>query len=163
MTVAGTNLLSRGRMARSPPTENRMRGNGPAWFNWPTLGVSSHERALRVRFCSSRPNPVCQLIEQLCQSRLVRIAGGAVAGGFDPLRVLNAQVFVDLLLQLGVSIDFVRHKVYLAESSGSRGKSFGRTTGFWRQGCGQRNALRKAARICLKRALRLARRIDLRV
>src|SRR5713101_1824546 len=59
---------------------------------------------VRVRSGSSRPNAICQSIEQLRQPRLVRIAGEAVAIWLDPLRVLDAQVVMDLLFEFGVSI-----------------------------------------------------------
>lgn len=71
--------------------------------------MSSHARTLDIRRCSSWPNAIRQLIEQLCQPRLVRITCWAVAIGFDPLRMLCAEIVVNLLLQFGVSIDLVRH------------------------------------------------------
>jgi hypothetical protein len=77
--------------------------------------------------------------------------------------MLCAEIVMNLLFKLSVGIDFVRHKLYLAGSSCGRGKSFGWATVSWRHKHGRRNALRKAARICLKRALHLARRMDLRV
>lgn len=34
---------------------------------------------------------------------------GTLAGWFDPFRVLGPQVIVDLLFELGVGVDLVRH------------------------------------------------------
>src|SRR3989442_12688202 len=76
----------------------------------PSGVASSHSSGVRVRSGSSRPNAICQSIEQLRQPRLVRIAGEAVAIWLDPLRVLDAQVVMDLLFEFGVSIDLVRHR-----------------------------------------------------
>jgi len=47
--------------------------------------------------------------DQLRQAPFVRIAGGTVTVGFDPLGVLDAQVFVNLLLELAVRMNLVRH------------------------------------------------------
>ena len=76
----------------------------------PTDMASTQYSGVSVRACSSRPNAICQLVEQLCQPRLVRITGRAVAIGFDPFRVLSAQIVVNLLFEFGVSIDFVRYR-----------------------------------------------------
>jgi hypothetical protein len=47
--------------------------------------------------------------DQLCQALLVRVAGGAVTVGSDPIGMLGAQVFVNLLLKLAVRMNLVRH------------------------------------------------------
>ena len=47
--------------------------------------------------------------DQLREAPLVGIAGGTVTVGCDPLRVLDPQVFVNLLLKLAVGMNLVRH------------------------------------------------------
>jgi len=53
--------------------------------------------------------------DQLRQAPLVRVAGGTVTVGSDPLRVLDPQVFVNLLLKLAVRMNLVRHDNFLGE------------------------------------------------
>jgi hypothetical protein len=50
-----------------------------------------------------------QTIEQFRQARLVRITHGRFAIWFDPFRVLNPKVVVNLLLELSVGVDLVKH------------------------------------------------------
>jgi len=49
-----------------------------------------------------------QTIEQFRQARLVRITHGRFAIWFDPIRVLNPKVVVNLLPELHVSVDWMR-------------------------------------------------------
>jgi hypothetical protein len=53
--------------------------------------------------------------DQLRQSPLVGIAGGTVTVGSNPIGVLDAQVFVNLLLKLAVGMNLVRHDNFLGE------------------------------------------------
>ena len=46
-------------------------------------------------------------IKELAQARLVKIAHWRFAVGLDPLRMLSAQVVVNLLLKLGHGVDLV--------------------------------------------------------
>jgi len=48
-------------------------------------------------------------IEQFHQTRLVRIAQWRLAILLDPLGMLDPQVVVNLLQQVRVSVDFLRH------------------------------------------------------
>jgi hypothetical protein len=56
--------------------------------------------------------------DQFRQAPLVRVAGGAVSVGFNPIGVLDAQVFVNLLLKLAVRMNLVRHDNFLGERLG---------------------------------------------
>src|SRR5437763_2461688 len=51
--------------------------------------------------------------DQLREAPLVGIAGGTVTVGCHPLRVLDPQVFVNLLLKLAVGMNLVRHDNFL--------------------------------------------------
>ena len=53
--------------------------------------------------------------EQFHQPRLVRITQGAFAIWLDPLGVLDPEVVVNLLPELGVGVDLVRHGTWLGE------------------------------------------------
>jgi hypothetical protein len=47
--------------------------------------------------------------EQFHEARFVRIAHGGLAIWLDPFGMLDPEVVVNLLPELGVSVDFVRH------------------------------------------------------
>ena len=51
--------------------------------------------------------------EQFHEARLVRIAHGGLAIWLDPFGMLDPEVVVNLLPELGVSVDFVRHSYWL--------------------------------------------------
>src|SRR6266480_442916 len=53
--------------------------------------------------------------DQLRQAPLIRVAGGTITVRFDPLGVLDPQVFVNLLLKLAVGMNLVRHDNLLDE------------------------------------------------
>jgi hypothetical protein len=53
--------------------------------------------------------------EQFREARLVRIAHGTLAVGLDPFGVLDPQIVVNLLLELGVGVDLVRHGYWPSE------------------------------------------------
>ena len=50
-----------------------------------------------------------QTIEQFHQARLVRITNGAFAIWLDPFGMLDPQVVMNLLLELAVGVDLMRH------------------------------------------------------
>ena len=50
-----------------------------------------------------------QRVEQSREARLVRIARGTFAIGVDPFGMLKPQIVVNLLLELGISVDLVIH------------------------------------------------------
>ena len=54
--------------------------------------------------------------EQFREERLVRITLGAFAVGLDPFRMLDPQIVVNLLLELGVGVDLVKHGYWPRES-----------------------------------------------
>jgi hypothetical protein len=56
-----------------------------------------------------------QTIEQFHQARLVRIAHGRFAIWFDPFRVLNPEVVVNLLPELHVSMDLMMQRRWPGE------------------------------------------------
>ena len=58
-----------------------------------------------------------QRIEQFHEARLVRITHGGLAIWLDPFGMLGPQVVVDLLPELGVGVDLVRHGNWLGETS----------------------------------------------
>jgi len=47
--------------------------------------------------------------DQFREARLVRIARGTFAVSLDPFGMLNPQIVVNLLLELGVCVDLVIH------------------------------------------------------
>jgi hypothetical protein len=53
--------------------------------------------------------------EQFREARLVRIARGTFAIGLDPFGMLNPQIIVNLLLELGVGVDLVKHGYWPGE------------------------------------------------
>jgi hypothetical protein len=65
--------------------------------------------------------------DQLRQAPLVRIAGGTVTVGSDPIGVLAAQVFVNLLLKLTVGMNLVGHDNFLDASLGEIAFRFNRS------------------------------------
>ena len=56
-----------------------------------------------------------QTIEQFRQARLVRITHGRFAIWFDPFRVLNPKIVVNLLPELRVSVDLMMQWRWLGE------------------------------------------------
>ena len=55
--------------------------------------------------------------EQFPEARLVRITRGGAAIGVNPVGMLDPQIVVNLLLELGVGVDLVRHGNWLGESN----------------------------------------------
>ena len=55
-------------------------------------------------------------VEQVHEARLVRIARGAFAICLDPFGMLDTEVVVNLLPELGVGVDLVRHGNWLGET-----------------------------------------------
>ena len=53
--------------------------------------------------------------EQFHKARLVRIACGTFAIGLDPFGMLEPQIVVNLLPELGVGVNLVRHGTWLGE------------------------------------------------
>src|SRR5204862_7618398 len=51
--------------------------------------------------------------EQFPEARLVRITRGGAAIGVNPVGMLDPQIVVNLLLELGVGVDLVRHGNWL--------------------------------------------------
>ena len=69
------------------------------WFNR-LIGELSSDQVAFAGF---------ETADQLRQAPLVGVTGWAVTVGFNPFGVLVAQVFVNLLLQLAVRMNLVRH------------------------------------------------------
>jgi hypothetical protein len=69
--------------------------------------MSSSDRS--VGSCSRRS------VEQSREARLVGIAHGRLAIGFDPFGMLDPQIVVNLLLELGVGVDLVKHGYWPGE------------------------------------------------
>ena len=57
---------------------------------------------------SSRPR-----VEHFREARLVRIAHGGFTIGLDPFGMLDPQVVVNLLQELGIGVDLVRRGTWL--------------------------------------------------
>ena len=55
--------------------------------------------------------------EQFPEARLVRITRGGAAIGVNPVGMLDPQVVVNLLQELAVGVDLVRHANWLGETS----------------------------------------------
>jgi len=62
-------------------------------------------------------SPSRQRVEQFHEARLVRITRGGFAIWLDPFGMLDPQVVVNLLPELGVGVDLVRHGHWLGETS----------------------------------------------
>ena len=60
-----------------------------------------------------------QTAEQFRQARVVRITRGAFNVGLDPFGMLDPQAVLNLLLDLGVGVDLVRHGL-MKDSSAPR-------------------------------------------
>ena len=60
-------------------------------------------------------SPSRRSLEQVHETRFVRIAHGAFAVWLDPFGMLDPQIVVNLLPELGVSVDFVRQSHRLGE------------------------------------------------
>ena len=69
---------------------------------------------MRINDRPSR-SPSRRSIEQFHEARLVRIAHGRLAIWLDPFGMLDPEVGVNLLPQLGVSVDLVRNGHLLGE------------------------------------------------
>jgi hypothetical protein len=54
-------------------------------------------------------SPSRKSVEQFREARLVRITLGAFAIWLDPFGMLDPQVVVNLLLELGVHVDLMKH------------------------------------------------------
>jgi hypothetical protein len=53
-------------------------------------------------------NRRCRSQEQFHEARFVRITHGALAVWLDPFGMLNAEIFVNLSLELLVGVDFMK-------------------------------------------------------
>jgi hypothetical protein len=76
----------------------------PAWSSQRSVAKTLPSTVPRtftdfVRFCG-------QMVEYFLEARFVRITHGGLAICFDPFGMLNPQVIVDLLPELGVGVDF---------------------------------------------------------
>jgi len=60
-------------------------------------------------------SPSRQCVEQFHEARLVRITRGALAIWLDPFGMLDPEVVVNLLLELGVGVDLVRYRPFLGQ------------------------------------------------
>ena len=54
-------------------------------------------------------SPSRQSVEHFRETRLVRIAHGGLAIWLDPFGMLDPQIIVNLLLEFGVRVDWMRH------------------------------------------------------
>ena len=63
-------------------------------------------------------------VEQFYETCLVRIAHGTLAIWLDPFGMLDPEVVVNLLPELGVSVDLVRQGRWLGETFRRRGGRF---------------------------------------
>src|SRR5437762_2280691 len=61
-------------------------------------------------------SPSSRNAEQFPEARFVRIAHGGLAIWLDPFGMLNPEVVVNLLPELGVSVDLVRYGNWLIRS-----------------------------------------------
>src|SRR5438034_4786168 len=75
------------------------------WFNR-LIGELSSDQVAFAGF---------ETADQLRQAPLIGIARGTVTVGLDPLGVLEPQVFMNLLLQLAVGMNLMRHDNFLGE------------------------------------------------
>ena len=62
--------------------------------------------------------------EQLREARLVRITQWGTAIGLDPVGMLDPQIVVNLLLELGVGVDLVIHGYWPGERFKCAGRRF---------------------------------------
>ena len=60
-------------------------------------------------------SPSRQSVDHFREARVVRITLGGVAIWLDPFGMLDPQIVVNLLQQLGVGVDLVRHGHWLGE------------------------------------------------
>ena len=60
-------------------------------------------------------SPSRQRIEQFHEARLIRITRGGFAILLDPFGMLDPQIVVNLVQELGVGVDLVRHGHSLGE------------------------------------------------
>src|SRR6266581_798447 len=104
--------------------------------------------------------------EQFREERLVRITLGAFAVGLDPFRMLDPKIIVNLLLELGVGVDFVIHgycpgKIQVRRGTvPTRGSAETSTSlGAVSARYGQVSVFQREARLCLPCARRWVNRI----
>ena len=71
-------------------------------------------REKRIRGGVSDPRSR-RIAEQFHKARLVRITHGGATIGVNPVGMLDPQVVVNLLLELGISVDLVIHGNWLGE------------------------------------------------
>jgi hypothetical protein len=69
-------------------------------------------------------SPSRQSVEQFHQAHVVRITHGGFAIWLDPFGMLDPQVVVNLLPELGVGVDLVRHGHWLGEKFKCRAGRF---------------------------------------
>jgi hypothetical protein len=62
-------------------------------------------------------SPSRQRVEQSHETRLVRITHRGLSTWLDPFGMLDPQVVVNLLQELGVGVDLVRHGHWLGETN----------------------------------------------
>jgi hypothetical protein len=62
-----------------------------------------------------RGSPFASSVEQFREARIVRITHGGFAIWLDPFGMLDPQIVVNLLPELGVGVDLVRHGYWLGE------------------------------------------------
>ena len=62
-------------------------------------------------------SPSLQRVEQFHKARLVGITHGGFAIWLDPFGMLDPQVAVNLLQELGVGVDLVRHDHWLGATN----------------------------------------------
>ena len=61
--------------------------------------------------------PLGEGVEQFHEARLVRITHGGLAIWLNPFGMLSPQVVVNLLPELGVGVDLVRHSHWLGATN----------------------------------------------
>ena len=54
-------------------------------------------------------SPSCQSVDHFGEARVVGIALGRFAIWFDPFGMLDPQIVVNLLLEFGIRVDWMRH------------------------------------------------------
>ena len=69
-------------------------------------------------------SPFLSSVDQFREARLVRITHGGLAIWLDPFGMLDPQVVVNLLQELGVGVDLVRHGHWLGEINGFHKRLF---------------------------------------
>src|SRR5881275_3245319 len=114
-------------------------------------------------------SPSRQSAEHFREARVVRITLGGFAIGLDPFGMLDPQIVVNLLLELGVGVDLVKHGYWPGERfKGEAGRFRQRgsaesptSVGAVSARYGQVRVFQRAARTCLRCARRRANWITL--